>query len=90
MVRAEAAKSLGLVGDAAAPAAAPLGETLSSPDVAVPNSDYAVLRWKCPADNPAIELYRANRGDHHWFTADNSGVAATDVIWEFFRAHPKS
>jgi len=62
----------------------------AGPEVTAANSDYAVLRWKCPGDKPAIELYRANRGDHQWFTADNSGVAATDVIWEFFKAHPKS
>jgi polyhydroxybutyrate depolymerase len=61
-----------------------------SPEVTTANSDYAVLRWKCPGDKPAIELYRTNRGDHHWFTADNSGVVATDLIWEFFKAHPKS
>jgi polyhydroxybutyrate depolymerase len=61
-----------------------------SPEVTAANSDYTVLRWKCPGDQPAIELYRANRGDHQWFTADNSGLVATDVIWEFFKAHPKS
>jgi polyhydroxybutyrate depolymerase len=60
-----------------------------SPEVTTANSDYTVLRWRCPGDNPAIELYRTNRGDHHWFRADDSGLVATDVIWEFFRAHPK-
>ena len=61
----------------------------TSPQVAAANSDYTVLRWRCPGEAPAIALYRTNRGGHHWFRADNSGLVATDAIWEFFRAHPK-
>jgi polyhydroxybutyrate depolymerase len=61
----------------------------TKPEVTAVNADYRVKRWSCPQDYPAIELYLTNRGDHHWFRADNSGLTATDVIWEFFKAHPK-
>jgi polyhydroxybutyrate depolymerase len=61
----------------------------ASPVVAAANADYTVLRWPCPSGSPAVQLYRTNRGDHHWFRPDNSGLSATDTIWEFFRAHPK-
>jgi polyhydroxybutyrate depolymerase len=61
----------------------------SSPATTESNADYTVLVWPCPKDAPAIELYRMNRGDHHWFRPDNSGLSAVDTIWEFFRAHPR-
>jgi polyhydroxybutyrate depolymerase len=61
----------------------------TSPIVAAANADYTFLRWPCPSGGPAIELYRTNRGDHHWFRPDNSGLSATDTMWEFFKAHPK-
>jgi polyhydroxybutyrate depolymerase len=54
------------------------------------SADYSVLLWPCPGGAPEIELLRLNRGDHHWFRPDNSGVSATDRIWEFFRTHPRS
>jgi polyhydroxybutyrate depolymerase len=61
----------------------------ASPEVTFTNDDYTTSRWRCPGDYPTIELIRTDRGEHHWFRPDNSGVAGTDVIWEFFRAHPK-
>ena len=61
----------------------------TSPETAASNADYTVLLWPCPRGTPAIELYRTNRGDHHWFTPDNSGLSAVDTIWEFFRDHPR-
>jgi polyhydroxybutyrate depolymerase len=53
------------------------------------NSDYIIKKWKCSEGGPDIMLYLANRGEHNWFTESNSGISATDVIWDFFKAHPK-
>jgi polyhydroxybutyrate depolymerase len=61
----------------------------TSPEATLGHADYTVLLWRCPEEAPAIELYRTNRGDHHWFRPDNSGLSATDTIWEFFRTHPR-
>ncbi len=61
----------------------------ASPETTASNADYTVLLWPCPRGTPTIELYRTNRGDHHWFTPDNSGLSAVDTIWEFFRDHPR-
>ena len=62
----------------------------SSPEATESNSDYTVQLWPCPGGAPAIELYRMNRGDHHWFRPDNSGLSAVDTIWEFFRSGSSS
>jgi polyhydroxybutyrate depolymerase len=59
------------------------------PEPTTTNDDYTVMVWRCPGNSPAIELYRTNRGGHHWFRPDNSGLSATDTIWEFFRTHPR-
>ncbi len=61
----------------------------TNPDITFSNSDYTVKKWNCPGDYPDIELYMTNRGGHSWFTASNCGLAANDVIWDFFMAHPK-
>jgi polyhydroxybutyrate depolymerase len=59
------------------------------PDTIFTNSDYIVKEWKCSEGGPDIKLYSAKLGEHHWFTTANSGISATDVIWDFFKAHPK-
>ncbi len=61
----------------------------STAEVTETKSDYTVRVWPCPGNTPAIELYRASRGDHHWFRPDNAGLSAADTIWEFFRTHPR-
>ncbi len=61
----------------------------ADPETIVSNPDYARLEWSCPDNDPTIELLRARRGAHQWFRTDNSGVAGTDEIWDFFEAHPK-
>jgi polyhydroxybutyrate depolymerase len=60
-----------------------------NPDTTFANADYSSLEWSCPGGSPSIELIRTSRGGHHWLRAENSGVAGTDLIWEFFKAHPK-
>jgi polyhydroxybutyrate depolymerase len=61
----------------------------ASPEIVTANSDYTTKQWKCPSGYPDIRLYAMNRGGHSWFRTDNSGLVATDVIWDFFKAHPK-
>ncbi len=36
----------------------------------------------------SVELYTIDGGDHEWPQPENN-LAATDLIWEFFKAHPK-
>ena len=59
------------------------------PDTIFTNSDYIIKQWKCSEASPDIRLYLANRGGHTWFTESNSGISANDVIWDFFKTHPK-
>jgi polyhydroxybutyrate depolymerase len=62
----------------------------TSPTEVTSNDDYTVMRWSCPdSGTPDIELYRTNRGDHAWFTIDNSGLSAVHTMWEFFDRHPR-
>lgn len=61
----------------------------TQPDTIFTNADYLVKQWKCSATSPDVLLYVTNRGEHNWFTIDNSGVSATDIIWDFFKTHPK-
>jgi polyhydroxybutyrate depolymerase len=62
----------------------------STPDITVVNNDYQIKKWGCPGNRPDIELILTNRGEHNWFTVENSGISANDVIWDFFLAHPKN
>ncbi|MFI5386481.1 MAG: hypothetical protein ACHQ50_10220, partial [Fimbriimonadales bacterium] len=38
-----------------------------------------------------VEFISIVKGDHGWPQATNpdSGISATDLIWDFFRSHPK-
>lgn len=59
------------------------------PDTVVRNEDYIVKQWPCTS-NTSITSYVLNSGGHSWFTLENSGLKANDVICDFFKAHPKS
>ena len=59
------------------------------PDTTFKNSDYMIKEWGC-SGNTEIKLYLLNRGGHSWFNTSNSGVQANDIIWDFFKAHPKN
>ena len=61
----------------------------SAPDTTFINEDYMIKEWSCSGNNPAIQLYLMQRGEHQWFTVDNSGIDATGLIWNFFENHPK-
>jgi len=60
-----------------------------TPDTLQTEEDYLVKSWNCGDANVDIKLYVMKRGAHQWFTVENSGISATDLIWEFFEAHPK-
>jgi polyhydroxybutyrate depolymerase len=61
----------------------------NEPDTIHIEDGYLVKSWGCEDKNIDIELYVMQTGAHQWFTLENSGVSATDVIWEFFESHPK-
>jgi polyhydroxybutyrate depolymerase len=53
-------------------------------------NNYLVKSWSCNNSNIDILLYVMQRGAHQWFTVNNSGVDANDLIWEFFKSHPRN
>jgi polyhydroxybutyrate depolymerase len=59
------------------------------PDTILLKDDYLVKSWNCNDTNIDIVLYVMQRGTHQWFTVENSGLDANDIIWEFFKSHPK-
>lgn len=61
----------------------------SVPDTIRIEENYLVKRWGCNDTNTDIVLYVMQRGAHQWFTVENSGIDANDIIWEFFKSHPR-
>lgn len=59
------------------------------PDTIQREENYIVKSWSCTVSNPEILLYVMKNGAHQWFTLENSGINGTDLIWEFFKSHPK-
>lgn len=59
------------------------------PDTTFQNADYMIKEWTC-SGNTEIKLYLLNNGGHHWFNTSNSCIEANDIIWDFFKAHPKN
>jgi polyhydroxybutyrate depolymerase len=59
------------------------------PDTVHIEDNYLVKRWSCDDTNTDIVLYVMQRGAHQWFTVENSGIDANDIIWEFFKSHPR-
>lgn len=59
------------------------------PDTILKEENYIVKSWSCDDRNIGIDLYVMQRGAHQWFTVENSGIDANDIIWEFFKTHPK-
>ncbi len=60
------------------------------PDTILMNGNYLIKRWSCGDTNIDIILYVMQKGAHQWFTTDNSGIDANEIIWEFFKSHPKT
>jgi len=60
------------------------------PDTIHMEDNYLVKSWSCRDKNTDIVLYVMQRGAHQWFTVENSGIDANDIIWEFFKSHPKN
>jgi polyhydroxybutyrate depolymerase len=62
-------------------------------------SDVTLIAYRCP-DNATVELYRIEGGGHTWPGSTVTGavgnllgpttfsIAADEVIWKFFEAHP--
>jgi polyhydroxybutyrate depolymerase len=61
----------------------------TKPDTILTQDNYLVKSWSCQNTNPDIILYVMKRGAHQWFTVENSGINANDIIWEFFKSHPR-
>jgi polyhydroxybutyrate depolymerase len=61
----------------------------ANPDTILIEDNYLVKSWNCEDTNIDILLYVMQRGAHQWFTIENSGLDANDMIWEFFESHPK-
>jgi len=61
----------------------------SVPDTIHKENNYLVKSWSCSDKKIDILLYVMQKGAHQWFTVENSGINATDIIWEFFKSHPK-
>jgi polyhydroxybutyrate depolymerase len=59
------------------------------PDTTFQNADYMIKEWTC-SGNTEIKLYLLNKGGHTWFNTSNSCIQANDIIWDFFKAHPKN
>lgn len=59
------------------------------PDTILLEENYFIKSWSCVDTNIDIVLYVMHRGDHQWFTVENSGIDANDIIWDFFKLHPK-
>lgn len=59
------------------------------PDTILIEDNYLVKSWSCDDKSIDIVLYVMKGGAHQWFTLENSGVEANDLIWEFFKSHPK-
>ena len=60
------------------------------PDTILIKDNYLVKSWSCDDRNIDIVLYVMQRGAHQWFTIENSGIDANEIIWEFFKSHPKN
>lgn len=67
------------------------------PGAAQPLAAGAVRKTSAPcADGSEVEVYQVKDGGHAWFGASTGDLAdtdpkinATDVIWDFFAAHPR-
>lgn len=67
------------------------------PGAAQPLAAGAVRKTSAPcADRSEVEVYQVKDGGHAWFGASTGDLAdtdpkinATDVIWDFFAAHPR-
>ena len=54
-------------------------------DTTIQNGDYLIKEWI----SSGTRLYLSNIGKHDWFNSQNSCIEANDIIWDFFKEHPK-
>jgi len=57
------------------------------------HEDIQHEKWDECADSTVVELYTIINGEHHWpggsFSGSTQTISASQLIWEFFEAHPK-
>lgn len=53
------------------------------------NDFYTIQSRSCPDINFEAVLVTTKTGNHNWMTIENSGINATDVIWDFLKKHKK-
>ena len=53
--------------------------------------DIKTLDFKNGPDGPEVELVSRKKGVHAWPTSEDADdpLPATDMIWDFFKAHPR-
>lgn len=61
----------------------------TSPDTLVSTESTLGRRWRSADGRGDVVLYTVRSGGHTWFSArDPSGLAASELIWSFFKAVP--
>ena len=45
--------------------------------------------WSNGKDSTEVKLYSIENGNHGWPRESYHSVAATQIIWQFFKAHPR-
>ena len=45
--------------------------------------------WSNGQDSTEVQLYSIENGNHGWPRESYHSVAATQIIWQFFKAHPR-
>lgn len=55
----------------------------------LPGDNYDFWSWRSPGEPMRdVQLYLVHGAGHEWPHAELRGIEATDVIWDFFEAHP--
>ena len=62
---------------------------LNIPDTLLNEDNHLVKSWDFENTGIDILLYVMQEGAHSWFTTENSGIDATEIIWDFLKNHPK-
>lgn len=68
-----------------------LNEANTEPNIIQDDSSVLIKEWKSgPNNNADVQLVQFKNGTHQWFNKNNTGgIDSSQLIWEFFEAHPK-
>ena len=62
----------------------------SIPQIDVSDDGNIIIRTYTDGDNGTdVVLYTIVDGEHGWPRPNDMGISATDIIWDFFKSHPK-